>query len=131
MKLTGQCSKGRVAWDIPEGWPIAMREFDGKRVVVDIDVQKNSRTDKQNRRYFGMIVPLWMECMHQTRGLVMSKDQVHDMLCRAFIGTLDTPYGPVRKESKVLSTAEFVHFCDQCELALEEQWPGFDRRSIA
>lgn len=131
MKLSGLCSKGRIAWDIPEAWPIAMREYDGKRVVVAIERETHARTEKQNRRYFGGIVTLWIECMRQTRGLQMSKDQVHDMLCRAFIGTIDTPFGPVRKESKVLTTAEFAHFCDQCELALEEQWPGFDRRSIA
>lgn len=132
MNLTGTVKGGKRVYDNPAAPIIALQDIgEGNRFTETIERQKSQRSASQNARHWATVVPLWQECMRQTRGLVMSRDQVHDMLCRAFIGTLETPYGPVRKESKSLSTAEFVRFEDECLLALEEAWPGFRKDSVA
>lgn len=132
MKLTGVVKNGRRVYDNPAGPIIALQDIgEGRRFVETIERERSQRSIQQNKRHWSLVVSLWQEAMRQQRGLAMSADQVHDMLCRAFIGVVETPYGPVRKESKTLTTEEFAHFEDQCLLALEEQWPGFDRRSVA
>lgn len=129
--MSGVIRGGKRVYDSPAGPVIAIQDVgEGNRFTETIEREKSQRTLKQNARHWVLVVPLWQECLKQTRGLVMSEDQVHDMLCRAFIGVIETPYGPVRKESKKLSTAEFAEFDQKCELALIEAWPGLDPRSL-
>lgn len=93
-------------------WDAELRRLAGKDVVLTIQ-GGNKRTSPQNRRHFGLLVPLAGSVLSLGLVIPLSKVQIHEVLCRVFLGEVETPLGPVRKESKGLSTAEFAAFNDR------------------
>jgi hypothetical protein len=87
----------------------------GRQALVTIEPERARRSTAQNSRYWVRIVPFAQEVLSVTRDLPLSKDQAHYVLKSAFIGTLETPLGPVPKRSRDLSTAEFAAYCDRIE----------------
>lgn len=112
--------EGKFIPQEPASWPIAMRHFEGRRVVVDIEAYRERRTDRQSRRYWGMIVPLAGDLLSKTRDIPLSKESVHYVLKSAFLGTEETPLGLVPTDSRTLTTVQFCAFCDKVELWLME-----------
>lgn len=119
MKLAGEVKGGKLV--IPTvPWSIAMREFEGRRVVVEIDKEKANRTLRQNARYWSLIVPLAGDLLSKTRDVPLSKESVHYVLKSAFLGTEETPLGMVPMDSRTLTTAQFAMYCDRVAVWLAE-----------
>ncbi|HEX6038885.1 hypothetical protein [Longimicrobium sp.] len=97
------------------GWDVVLNGWAGKRVTVQIEPERRTRTNPQLRRYFGCIVPVVRELLSQGRVVPLSKLQVHRLLCGAFLGHESTPIGDVPIESKTLDPGQFAAFCDQVE----------------
>lgn len=121
MKIPGQVKEGRFVADNPAAWPIAMREWNGKKVVVEIDAQKSIRTLPQNNRYFGVLLPLFQHYLSQTRDVPLSKEQAHWVAASAFHGTDETTMGMVPKPTRTMTTKEFSEYCDKLALFLQEK----------
>lgn len=101
-----------------------MREFNGKRVVIEIDREKSLRSLKANNYYFGVLVVLAGHHLNKNRkeqGLTpLSKDQVHWVLKSAFLGCEETPLGPVPVASHDKDSQTFHYFMEKVRLWLEE-----------
>lgn len=119
MKLLGVVKNGKLECD-PVAWAIALREHDGKRVVVDIEAERAARTTRQNNRYWGLIVPLASDFLSKTRDVPLSKEQVHFVLASAFLGCDETPLGLAPMSTRVLDTKQFSDYCDKVALWLGE-----------
>lgn len=120
MKIAGTIAKGRFVPDHSTDWAIAASEYEGKRVVIEIDVRREVRSDRANRRYWGGIVPLAVEYLSKTRDVPLSKDQAHYVLVSAFAGCDETPLGLVPVRTSTMSTAQFSIFCEKVEAWLSD-----------
>jgi len=95
----------------------ALAKWRGKPVMLDIETVGNRRSLQANRRYWGVTVKIVAEILSAlSKGpLPIHPDQAHDLLCRTFLGEVDTPAGKVRKTTHDLSTAEFAEFVQKVE----------------
>lgn len=112
MKLSGEVKEGRLILP-PVAWAIAAREFEGRRVTVEIDKEKSIRSVRANARYWTILVPLASHHLGKTRDIQLSKDQTHWILASAFVGIETTDLGAVPKETHTLSTEEFYNFTEE------------------
>lgn len=120
MKLTGQVVGGKFKPDNPASWPIAMRHFDGKRITVEIEVERLRRSTRANARHWAVIVPLAQHALNLKRGpemIPLSKEQTHYVLVTAFGASEETDLGPVPVRSSLMDTKQF-HALDE----KAEQW---------
>lgn len=93
----------------------SLRRLKGQVVYVLVEPLKYGRSADQNRRYWGLLVPLAAEVLSADRPLPLSKDQTHEVLKLAFIGHEQTALGPVPKSSAALTVEEFAGFCNRVE----------------
>lgn len=119
MKLPAEVSQGKLLMD-PVALAIACREYEGKRVVVDIEPEKSIRSVRQNSRYWSLIVPLAGDYLSKTRDMPLSKEQTHYVLKSAFIGCEETELGLIPMDSRTLTTAQFALFCEKVTVWLSE-----------
>jgi len=119
MKLSGVVKEGRLVIP-PVSWAIAMREYEGRRVVVDIDAERSVRSVRQNNRYWGVLVPLAGDFLGKTRDVPLSKEQIHFVLTSAFLGCDETPLGMVPMSTRTLDTKQFAGYCEKVALWLME-----------
>ena len=120
MKLVGEVKGGILICD-PVSWSIAMHEYEGKRVLVDIEPERPIRTIRQNARYWTLLVPLAGAYLSKTRDVPLSKEQVHFVLASAFLGCDETELGLAPMSTRVLDTKTFSGFCDRVALWLTEK----------
>ena len=124
MKIEGRVVDGHLVCDIPAAWPIAMREFNGHPVVVEIEQKRERRTNRANARYWTVLVPLARHALNLKRGadmLPLNKDQVHYLLVTAFAGSEETELGAVPVRTSTMDTKQFHHLTEQVALWLGEQ----------
>jgi len=119
MKFNGEVRGGKLLID-PASLAIACREYEGKRVTLEIEPEKSIRSLRQNSRYWGIIVPLASDFLSKTRDVPLSKDQTHYVLKSAFLGCEETPLGLVPMDSRSLTTSQFHAFCEAITLWLGE-----------
>jgi hypothetical protein len=123
MKLEGTITDGRLVCD-QVIWAIAMREFNGHAVVIEIDRKRARRSNRANARYWTVLVPLARHALNLKRGselLPLNKDQVHYLLVTAFAGSEETELGAVAVHTSTMDTKQFHHFTEQVALWLREQ----------
>lgn len=123
MRLEATITKGRLVCD-PVVWSIAMREFEGRVVAVEIEQKRALRSRKQNARYWTVLVPLARHALNLKRGddlLPLNKDQVHYLLVTAFAGSEETELGLVPVRTRTMTTEQFLHLTEQTALWLREQ----------
>ena len=87
-----------------------LKTLAGKPVDVIVRTHRNTRTDPQNRFYFGVVVPLIAEeCGYE-------KDEMHELLAMRFLRIEDDPVtgSPRRKRTPATDTKEFGEYLDAC-----------------
>lgn len=123
MKIPGKVEGGKFRPDNVAAWPIALREVEGKRVVVDIEAEKKHRSLRQNARHWAVIVPLAQHALNLKRGpdlLPLSKEQVHYLLVTAFGASEETDLGSVPVRSSAMDTKQFAQLDEKAALWLAE-----------
>lgn len=120
MKLRGEVKAGKLVCN-PAEWTIALREYEGKRVVLDIEPEHSIRSIRQNNRYWGVLVPLAGHYLSKTRDVPLSKEQVHFVIASAFLGCDETELGLAPMATRTLTTKQFSEYCDRIELWLAEK----------
>lgn len=97
-----------------------MAEYEGKRVLVEIDEEKERRSLRANARYWGVLVPLAGHLLSKTRDVPLSSKQVHYVLVSAFAGCDETPLGLVPVETHTMDKPTFHAFNERVALWLGE-----------
>ena len=99
-----------------------VRAMEGQRVLVTVDLARPTRSNQQNRYYFGVVIPAIGQYLSRGRDLPLSPEQVHYVLKSAFLGIEETPIGPVPKRSRDLSTEAFSAYCDAIVAHAASEW---------
>lgn len=94
-------------------WREFLEKFRGSLVVLTIKKWHPQRSLAQNRRHFGLLMDLAGQVLSMGRPIPFTEHQVHDLLCRVFIGEEETELGPIRKSSSDLDTKEFGEWMDK------------------
>lgn len=123
MKLTGRVVKGKFLPDLPAAWPIAMREFDGKEVELEINQKRVRRSNRANARHWAVIVPLARHALNLKRPdlIPLSAEQTHYALVAAFGACEETDLGPVPVRSSLMDKKQFHALDEKAELWLRDQ----------
>lgn len=82
----------------------------GKEVEIVIKVHRERRSTKQNRYYFGVVVPMMAEhCGYE-------KAEMHELLAMKFLRIEDDQItgSPRRKHTPETETVEFAAYVDAC-----------------
>lgn len=119
MKLSGEVRAGKLVI-APVSWAIAMNQYNGKRVTVEIEAEKSLRSIRANARYWGVLVPLAGDLFSKTRDVPLSKDQIHYVLVAAFAGCDETPLGPAPVRTSQMTTAQFATYCERVQAWLSQ-----------
>ena len=95
-----------------------LKSLSGKRVVIKIALWRNTRSNKQNKFYYGVVIPL-VKAMFVGAGNVVSEEDVHEFL-KNRVGKLSKlvtdPNGEVHsipRSSADLDTIEFETWMTQ------------------
>lgn len=118
MKFIATIKAGKLLPSPPESWPIAMREYEGKQVTVEIEPVRERRSDAANKRWFGVLLPLVRHVIDESRRDAGEppmdwgpgdewKDRLHDSLVVRHAGVIETAAGPIRKSTRIMSKREF------------------------
>jgi hypothetical protein len=132
MKLRALVEKGRLVWADQGTLAITMRHFDGKRVVVEIEKEAPVRSLQSNKRYFSVILPMvraFIDADREENGLPPMewgtgdewKDRLHGALVPRHAGVVETPIGPIRKSTRVMTQAEFNDYVESVTRWLAEK----------
>ena len=127
MKIAGKIVAGKLKPDNPAAWPIAMRQFDGKRVTVEVEAERVRRSLRANARHWSVIVPLARHALNLLRGpelLPLNKDQTHYVLVTAFGASEETELGPVPVRSSLMDTKQFQAMDEKASLWLMDKGYG-------
>ena len=105
-KHFGKVEQGRFIPDDPEMYALALTPFEGKRASVTVEPIRKTRSDKENRYYWGVVI----ELISKHTGHL--PDEIHDALRFQFLkvsaGELGMP--PMAKSTASLTTKEFEDY---------------------
>lgn len=118
MSYVCEVSKGQLKPVDPSAWSLGLRRLEGKRVMVEVEPYRKSRSAQQSRYYFGVVVAILGEELGYTR------DEMHAALSHQFLGSVDEQTGMMRiRSTKDLSTAEFEEHMTRIR-----EWAGLNYR---
>jgi hypothetical protein len=86
----------------------------GTRLTLTVAAEQDVRSLAQNARFW-KICELAAEAWSVGRPLPLHKDQAKLVLCRVFLGTDDTPLGPVPKGTRGLSIEAMAKLMTEIE----------------
>jgi len=93
----------------------ALKEFEGKRITISIELAKKKRSSEQNRYYWAGVVPIVQQGLKDA-GYKLSKEDVHLSLRAKFLNETipfeDGTYIDRFKSTTELSKSEFGDFIE-------------------
>lgn len=119
MKFSGEVKGGRLLID-SAALAIAVRQYEGRRVVLDISPEKRARTNSQNAYYWACVVPVIAHLLTEkvqeiTPGAeAVTNDEAHDALKRRFLGREVIAGLDVVRSTTSLSTGGFSDYVELC-----------------
>jgi hypothetical protein len=115
VKHTGSCSQNMIlTFDDPRRYNLAVAAVAGKRFQLTLEPEKSTRSNEQNRYYWGIIIEMIAVefCGMATES---DKDHVHRGLGGLFLRRKDEKTGLEYIESTTkLSVQEFQDYLQQC-----------------
>ena len=107
---------GKLELDSPNGCKAYIRAaLAGKEVDVTIAKRRYTRSNSQNRYWWGVVVPMFAEaCGYAPR----EHEAVHDELIRVLVGLKpdSNPVLQIRQSTTDMSTAEFNELIEQAQI---------------
>ena len=58
----------------------AIESFEGKIIVMELKVNRNKRSNNQNRYYWAVIVPIWQNIIETEWGEYYGKNEMNEFL---------------------------------------------------
>jgi hypothetical protein len=111
-RITGIVREGKPVVDDPGLLKLALLQLEGKRFEYEMVPEGERRTAAQNRRWWGVLVPLMRQYLGKQEGREMSPREAHHTAVYAFLG---------RHTSKGSTRQEFAYLMNQTELYLGER----------
>ena len=122
--------KGELRLLDPTAWRVRLTKLRGRHVWLVVERQEKKRSLNQNAWYWAAIVPAVQQHLSEARTLPLTKEQTHYVLASAFVGTEDTPLGPVPCKTSTLTTEQFSTYCERIRAHAAAEWglpiPGPD-----
>lgn len=116
-RFYGAVTDGRLVLDARQAFLEAVRGLDGKLVVLELR-QSRSRSNQQNRYYWGAVLPIVQDGMKAV-GVSMSIEQVHELMKYKFLQieyvTNDGEIIQSIGSSKELSPPEFNEYIERIQ----------------
>lgn len=78
IEIISDVKDGHLQKSAREQISAALPGFNDKRVIITIDVVKNTRSDRQNRYYWGVVVNSQIDCFKERWGEIYTPTQLHD-----------------------------------------------------
>lgn len=114
----GQIKSGKLPASVSKAIALALQMFEGRRVKIALSEYKPPRSSKQNRYYWGYVIPVIVQ-MFRDAGNSINGEEVHEYL-KSQVGDLTEivtmPDGKRRiitKSSAKLTTAEWEDYIDK------------------
>lgn len=110
MTFVGDVQGGKLESDVRIQIADYLRTFDGRKVEVTVKQFRNTRSWRQNRYYWGVVVALIAEhCGYDPQDM-------HEALAMKFLRIEDCPVtgAPRRKRTPKTDTKEFAEYVDAC-----------------
>lgn len=95
-----------------------LQRFDGQEILVEISKLPMKRSERQNKYYFGLVVPYFQAIWKEAIG-GLTKDMTHEMLKHNFLpmDIISPSTGKtvrICRSTRDLSTKEFSEYLDAC-----------------
>lgn len=139
--------KARVKTHGPNNWPYLewsdypslqhIGRFVGREVSVHVDLWTGKRSQRQNRFYWGVLIPAFMQAMQQYGEIIIDKDEAHEAIRLKWLSKLVIIKGQkirIPKSTTKLDKHEFCRlvekvemWCNQCGIYLPEQWVEYEK----
>ena len=108
----------------------AIKSFEGKDILLTIQLKRKVRSNPQNAYYWGVIVECWKHLLKETQGEIYSKDETHEFLKVNFNyqEVVDEQTGVVLrtvKSTTANSTTEMEEYHLKCRQAYQQLF-GFN-----
>jgi hypothetical protein len=91
----------------------ALKELEGKRVEVSLKEWKNTRRNRQNRYYRGVVLPIALKAFNDNGIKIIDADEMHEVFKKAF-WSREVEWGETTKQivksTTKMSVQEFVDF---------------------
>lgn len=103
----------------------AIRAFEGKDVTITIQLKRKTRSNNQNRYYWGVVVEIWKQLLKESQGEIYSSQEVHDFLKMNFNyrEIVDESTGEILRSTKSTtenSTTEMEEYLLVCRQKAEQ-----------
>lgn len=70
--------EGKLQKNVSQTIAIDIKQFEGKRVRINIEQLRSVRSEQQNRYYWGVVIQYQLDCFKERWGEMYTKEQVHD-----------------------------------------------------
>lgn len=103
-----------------------LAKFEGKNIIIKIELKKKKRSNQQNKYYWGCIIPLAIDGVLDVWGESWSEDRVHAMLlkeCPIYEHKPNLKTGEIKsvaKGSSDMTTTEMMLYWEMCAKLLAE-----------
>ncbi len=78
LELFSTVKNGKLQANITRSILKALEGLEGKRVVITINKVKKTRSNQQNRFYWGCVIEIQQQCFLERWGEIFSVEQTHD-----------------------------------------------------
>lgn len=99
----------------------AIKEYEGKDVLITFEKPKKKRSNPQNAFYYGVVIPIVQNCLRDA-GYIMNNDATHDLIKLKFLKEViltNEETGEVLervKSTTELSTSQFMDFISEIRM---------------
>jgi hypothetical protein len=96
------------------------KQFEGKPLLLTVQILRKKRSDRQNRYYYGVVIPTIQAFHLESTGEYIERDEVHAFNLTNVLGVVPefkTVFGEEimifrQKKSSEMNTKEFAQFVD-------------------
>jgi hypothetical protein len=109
IKFHGVVKQGRIKFDSPEKYLVYLAGLEGKRIELTLHKERNSRSNQQNKFYWGIVIEILGEHFGYT------PEEMHEELKRKFnpVHSKIDPEASFGGSTTKLSTVEFIDYIDR------------------
>ena len=93
--------------------------YDGKRLKMTFEVARKTRTNQQNKYYWGVVVPIWKNIIKVEWGTILTTDETHEFLKNQYnfkeiVNHETGEIVKIPKQTKKNNTIEMIDFIERC-----------------